>query len=64
MSAVLDQVLSANTRYAADFGDKGSLALPPVAEAFALAHDTDSAVPQLVGLRSAGVAFATQRVPA
>ena len=29
MSAVLDQVLSANTQYAADFGDKGSLALPP-----------------------------------
>jgi carbonic anhydrase len=29
MSAVLDQVLSANARYAANFGDKGSLALPP-----------------------------------
>jgi carbonic anhydrase len=29
MSGVLDQVLSANARYAANFGDKGSLALPP-----------------------------------
>jgi carbonic anhydrase len=29
MSAVLDQVLSANARYAAAFGDKGSLALLP-----------------------------------
>ncbi len=29
MSAVLDQVLAANARYAAAFGDKGSLALPP-----------------------------------
>ena len=29
MSAVLDQVLSANARYAESFGDKGSLALPP-----------------------------------
>ena len=29
MSAVLDQVLAANQRYAADFGEKGKLALPP-----------------------------------
>ena len=29
MSAVLDQVLAANKRYAADFGEKGKLALPP-----------------------------------
>jgi carbonic anhydrase len=29
MTAILDQVLSANARYAVDFGDKGSLALPP-----------------------------------
>ena len=29
MSTVLDQVLAANQRYAADFGEKGKLALPP-----------------------------------
>ncbi len=29
MSTILDEVLSANERYAADFGDKGELALPP-----------------------------------
>lgn len=29
MSKILDEVLAANTRYAADFGDKGKLALPP-----------------------------------
>jgi carbonic anhydrase len=29
MSAVLDQVLAANQRYAADFGERGKLALPP-----------------------------------
>ncbi len=29
MSAVLDQVLAANQRYAANFGEKGKLALPP-----------------------------------
>jgi carbonic anhydrase len=29
MTAILDQVLSANARCAVDFGDKGSLALPP-----------------------------------
>jgi carbonic anhydrase len=29
MSAVLDRVLAANQRYAADFGEKGKLALPP-----------------------------------
>ena len=29
MSAIHDQVLSANARYAESFGDKGSLALPP-----------------------------------
>ena len=29
MSEILDQVLAANRRYASEFGDKGSLALPP-----------------------------------
>jgi carbonic anhydrase len=29
MSKILDEVLAANTRYAASFGDKGKLALPP-----------------------------------
>lgn len=29
MSTVLDQVLAANQRYAANFGEKGKLALPP-----------------------------------
>ena len=29
MSTVLDEVLSANKAYAADFGDKGSLPMPP-----------------------------------
>lgn len=29
MSAVLQEVLDANAKYAADFGDKGGLALPP-----------------------------------
>lgn len=29
MSSVLDQVLAANQRYAADFGEKAKLALPP-----------------------------------
>ncbi|MFN8524606.1 MAG: carbonic anhydrase [Chloroflexota bacterium] len=29
MSEILDQVLAANGRYAADFGDKGKLPLPP-----------------------------------
>ena len=29
MSDILDQVLAANRRYASEFGDKGSLALPP-----------------------------------
>ncbi len=29
MSQVLDEVLAANRAYASDFGDKGSLALPP-----------------------------------
>jgi carbonic anhydrase len=29
MSKILEEVLEANTRYAADFGDKGKLALPP-----------------------------------
>jgi carbonic anhydrase len=29
MTAVLDQVLAANAAYAADFGDKGALPLPP-----------------------------------
>ncbi len=29
MSKVLDEVLAANTKYAASFGDKGKLALPP-----------------------------------
>ena len=29
MSKILDEVLAANARYAADFGDKGSLPLPP-----------------------------------
>ena len=29
MSKVLEEVLAANTRYAANFGDKGSLAMPP-----------------------------------
>jgi carbonic anhydrase len=35
MSKVLDEVLAANEAYAADFGDKGSLALPP-ARGFAI----------------------------
>jgi carbonic anhydrase len=30
MSEVYDQVLAANARYVAEFGDRGSLALPPV----------------------------------
>jgi carbonic anhydrase len=29
MSAILDEVLDANAAYAANFGDKGTLALPP-----------------------------------
>jgi carbonic anhydrase len=29
MSKILDEVLAANTKYAASFGDKGTLALPP-----------------------------------
>ena len=29
MSRILDEVLAANAKYAADFGDKGQLALPP-----------------------------------
>lgn len=29
MSKILDEVLTANSAYAADFGDKGSLAMPP-----------------------------------
>ena len=29
MSEILDQILAANRRYASEFGDKGSLALPP-----------------------------------
>ncbi|MFN8536198.1 MAG: hypothetical protein U0232_01810 [Thermomicrobiales bacterium] len=29
MSTVLDEVLSANRAYASDFGDKGSLPMPP-----------------------------------
>ncbi len=29
MSHVLQEVLSANQKYAADFGDKGKLAMPP-----------------------------------
>ena len=29
MSSVLDEVLSANRAYVAQFGDKGALALPP-----------------------------------
>jgi carbonic anhydrase len=29
MSEILDEVLEANERYAAEFGDKGALALPP-----------------------------------
>lgn len=29
MSRILDEVLDANRRYAADFGDKGNLAMPP-----------------------------------
>jgi len=33
--AILDEVLAANERYAADFGDKGKLALPP-ARGFAI----------------------------
>jgi carbonic anhydrase len=35
MSQVLDEVLAANVAYAADFGDKGDLALPP-ARGFAI----------------------------
>jgi carbonic anhydrase len=35
MSAILDQVLSANHHYAESFGDKGTLALPP-ARGFAI----------------------------
>ena len=35
MSAILDEVLAANEAYAADFGDKKDLALPP-ARGFAI----------------------------
>src|SRR6266403_2357632 len=52
MSAVLDQVLSANTRYAADFGDKRSLALPP-ARRFAVLTCMDARIDpaKALGLR-------------
>ena len=52
MSPVLDQILSANTRYAADFGDKGSLALPP-ARRFAVLTCMDARIDpaKALGLR-------------
>ena len=52
MSAVLDQILSANTRYAADFGDKRSLALPP-ARRFAVLTCMDARIDpaKALGLR-------------
>src|ERR1700739_3731765 len=37
MSNVLEEVLGANQRYAADFGDKAKLAMPP-ARRFAILH--------------------------
>ena len=40
-----------------------SLAPPPVAEAFALAHERDPAMPQLVGLRSARLVLAGGSLP-
>jgi len=40
-----------------------SLAPPPVAEAFALAHESDPAMPQLVGLRSARLVLAGGSLP-
>jgi carbonic anhydrase len=52
MSQIRDEVLRANERYAASFGDKGKLALPP-ARRFALLTCMDARIDpaQLAGLR-------------
>ena len=43
MSKIRDEVLAANQRYAADFGDKGKLALPP-ARQFAILTCMDARI--------------------
>ncbi|HSY24648.1 MAG TPA: carbonic anhydrase [Polyangiaceae bacterium] len=43
MSAIRDQVLSANARYAASFGEKSKLALPP-ARGFAILTCMDARI--------------------
>lgn len=52
MSKILNEVLAANARYAADFGDKGKLALPP-ARRFAILTCMDA---RLDPARFAGLA--------
>jgi len=42
MSAILSEVLTANAEYAAEFGEKGKLALPP-ARRFAILTCMDAA---------------------
>jgi carbonic anhydrase len=52
MSKTVDEVLAANGKYAEEFGDKGSLALPP-ARAFAILTCMDARIDpaKLAGLR-------------
>ncbi|HKA89458.1 MAG TPA: carbonic anhydrase [Haliangiales bacterium] len=52
MSKILAEVLEANARYAADFGDKGKLALPPARRfAFLTCMDARIDPAKLAGLR-------------
>jgi carbonic anhydrase len=52
MSKIVEEVLSANRKYQAEFGDKGALALPP-ARGFAILTCMDARIDpaQLAGLR-------------